>query len=723
MATTTAAQYLFSAYLTSNLAAAASTYATITTLTETLDANGDFNNTTGVYTAPFTGWFTFRLWATNDPTGSTSPNQRFIRLMKGTTPVYLQTTSGANGGNNMNLQSNDVTLFLETGEQLTMQVMNQAAGAFIGGQVDPALGTGWALTNTSDALAGLPIDIGANAPKIQQIDLLKDILKKYNLVMVPDRNIPKLLHFEPFGDYIGGGNTLDWTSKLDYSKDQVISPTTDYQGRVLTFTYSKGNDAASELFNKEGKRVYGDYQIDGYTIDPNDHPNDFAQGNKAVTLLAQSTPCNTINGTSNVVPKFVDASGEFVNPGLRYLYFIPSALYIALYDEGITDGVLTSVGAANHYSEINANLNDGNPANDWQIPYLEAMKQEKIATQNLDPLTGKPIVTNQVVELTPSVALSMWELTGVANDAIAKARVDSIKEQQSAVSDSIKSMESLSSDLNSTISEMAIGSDKLTIARRRAAEFEIDTALANARAGRGLPLAGQLTSSLGIVKQNDPALYRNAAEMAFATAVTQNKLAELAKITGESITDSQRQLDILSAQLTNAESYSGASLGKYDEMINTANDQYALDVAALDATVKTAQEQYDALTGIDSSVLSLGDALARYADIIAGAGFTNAKEQTERLDAQLLKAENQLNALLGIDNSVLSLKDSVDKFIASLTDLNADLNKDNVAALEAIAGQIQGLRDEQRVQSLKQVAAMETTARNTTSIAYDTVPA
>jgi len=309
-----------------------------------------------------------------------------------------------------------------------------------------------------------------------------------------------------------------------------------------------------------------------------------------------------------------------------------------------------------------------------------------------------------------------------AQDAIAKARVDSIKEQQSAVADSIKSMESLSSDLSSTIADMAIGSDKLTLARRRAAEFEIDTALANARAGRGLPLAGQLTSSLGIVKQNDPALYRNAAEMAFATAVTQNKLAELAKITGESISDSQRQLDILNAQLVSAESYSGASLSKYDEMIKAANDQYALDVSALDATAKTAQEQYDALTGIDSSVLSLGDALARYADIIAGAGFSNAKEQIERLDAQLLKAENQLNALLGIDNSVLSLKDSVDKFIASLTDLNADLNKDNVAALEAIAVQIQGLRDEQRVQSLKQVTALETTARNTASIAYDTVP-
>jgi hypothetical protein len=355
------AQFLFSAYLTSNLSAAANTETQLTSFTEVNDPSGSFNAATGIYTAPFTGWFTFRLFATNDPTASSGivSNVRTMKLRRvsDNDGQYTQFTAATNGNQTRNMQSEDITLFMNVGDQLKMSVINQAAGTFLAGS-DLATGTGWLLVNTSDALAGLTIDVGANAPQVQQIELFKDILKKYNLVMVPDRNIPKLIHFEPFAEYIGGGNTLDWTSKLDYSKDQVISPTTDYQGRVLTFTYSKGNDAASELFNKEGKRVYGDYQIDGYTIDPTDHPNDFAQGNKAVTLLAQSTPCNTINGTSNVVPKFVDASGEFVNPGLRYLYFIPSALYIALYDEGITDGVLTSVGAANHYSEINANLND-----------------------------------------------------------------------------------------------------------------------------------------------------------------------------------------------------------------------------------------------------------------------------------------------------------------------------------------------------------------------------
>jgi hypothetical protein len=355
------AQFLFSAYLTSNLATAANTETTLTGFTEVSDPSGSFNAATGIYTAPFTGWFTFRLFATNDPTATSGINSNVrkmkLRRVSDNFGVFTQFTTPNNPTATRNMQSVDVTLFMDVGDQLKMSVENQAAGTFLAGS-DLTTGTGWLLVNTSDALAGQPIDIGANAPKIQQIDLLKDILKKYNLVMVPDRNIPKLIHFEPFGDYIGGGNTLDWTSKLDYSKDQVISPTTDYQAKVLTFTYSKGNDAASELFNKEGKRIYGDYLIEGYTTNPSDHPNDFAVGNKDVTLVAQSTPCNTINGTSNVVPKFVDASGEFVEPGLRYLYIDSNQCYIALYDEGITDGVLTSVNAANHYSSVNPTLSD-----------------------------------------------------------------------------------------------------------------------------------------------------------------------------------------------------------------------------------------------------------------------------------------------------------------------------------------------------------------------------
>lgn len=360
--TTTPAQFLFSAYRTSSLSVAAGAESVVTSLTETLDPNSDFDPTTGIYTAPFTGYFTFRLWATNDPTASSgiASNYRRMRLVDNTTntALYSQMSTPQNGTLTKNIQSNDVILFLETGQEIVMKVYNQAAGSFLGGS-DINTGTGWSLVNTSDGLAGLPMNIAANAPNVRQIDFILDVLKKYNLVCIPNRNIPKLIKFQPFVSYIGSGNTLDWTSKIDNNKDIVISPTTDYQKKQLTFTYAKGNDAGSEIFNKEGKRIYGDYKIQGYTIDPTDHANDFAQGEETISLIAQSTPCNTVNGTSTVIPKFVDASGEFVDPGLRYLYPSASTNMFAIYNEVSGDGELvTGINCPNHYSVTNADLND-----------------------------------------------------------------------------------------------------------------------------------------------------------------------------------------------------------------------------------------------------------------------------------------------------------------------------------------------------------------------------
>jgi len=360
--TTLSAQFLFSAYITNNVAVAAMTETQLTTFTEVSDPSGSFNAATGIYTAPFTGWFTFRIFATNDPTASSGivGNVRYMRLRRvaDNETQYTQFTSVANSDDTRNWQSDDITLFLDIGDQLKMSVYNNAAGTFLSGLGLPTAGTGWMLVNTSDSLAGLPMDVAANAPNITQIDFIRDVIKKYNMVVVPDRIIPKLIHFEPFVNYIGSGNALDWTQKLHYEKDIVINPTTDEQRKQLLFTYSKGNDAASELFNKEGKRIYGDYKVDGYVVNPNDLPNDFAQGNGGVQLVAQSTPCNTINNTANVVPKFVDAIGEFVETGLRFLYVQNANAYIALYDETIQDGVLTSVNTACHYSVTNPSLTD-----------------------------------------------------------------------------------------------------------------------------------------------------------------------------------------------------------------------------------------------------------------------------------------------------------------------------------------------------------------------------
>lgn len=55
------------------------------------------------------------------------------------------------------------------------------------------------------------------------------------------------------------------------------------------------------------------------------------------------------------------------------------------------DFINTLGGIRDYSAQINTVQNDGDPSNDWQIPFLQQAKQEKIVNQNLDPQTGRPL--------------------------------------------------------------------------------------------------------------------------------------------------------------------------------------------------------------------------------------------------------------------------------------------------------------------------------------------
>ena len=82
---------------------------------------------------------------------------------------------------------------------------------------------------------------------------------------------------------------------------------------------------------------------------------------------------------------------------------------------------LTTIGqyAQDYQSQINALTNDGDTSNDWQIPYLAAARQQKISSQNLDPVTGQVIETPTTLSF--SQAESLWNLLGKATPEIVAA--------------------------------------------------------------------------------------------------------------------------------------------------------------------------------------------------------------------------------------------------------------------------------------------------------------
>lgn len=193
-----------------------------------------------------------------------------------------------------------------------------------------------------------------NAPDVKQIDFVSDIIKMHNLAVIPDGNIENKLKLEPMQTFIGSGSTLDWTKKLDTSKDIVIKGTDDLRKTKLTFTYSAGQDTYSKLFVDQG-RVYGDYKAEPYLVTNTQVPSNFATGETSVKLVAQSTPATLVSSTNLIAPRFWTQSGneppKFTSPGLRFLYWSDTQP-VYLYDvTGTPTSVYQNVPIVTHYND------------------------------------------------------------------------------------------------------------------------------------------------------------------------------------------------------------------------------------------------------------------------------------------------------------------------------------------------------------------------------------
>jgi hypothetical protein len=109
-------------------------------------------------------------------------------------------------------------------------------------------------------------------PSLKQKDFLKDMIQRFNLVIVPDRENPTDLKIEPFTNYMASGEMRNWTDKLDVNKDIKIKDTLSLQKASVEFTDSEDED----LKNKSIKEFASSLNVYGHKKIIN--TNEFAKG-------------------------------------------------------------------------------------------------------------------------------------------------------------------------------------------------------------------------------------------------------------------------------------------------------------------------------------------------------------------------------------------------------------------------------------------------------------
>tara|TARA_R100000458_G_C8277641_1_gene253237 strand:- start:1351 stop:4821 length:3471 start_codon:yes stop_codon:yes gene_type:complete len=98
-------------------------------------------------------------------------------------------------------------------------------------------------------------------PELKQSDFLKDIIQRFNLVVVNDSDDPSKLYIEPFKEFVGTGEILNWDNKIDTEKEEYLKPTSDLMTQEILFTDKESEDFYNKFIkeNLPQNFVYGHY--------------------------------------------------------------------------------------------------------------------------------------------------------------------------------------------------------------------------------------------------------------------------------------------------------------------------------------------------------------------------------------------------------------------------------------------------------------------------------
>lgn len=94
-------------------------------------------------------------------------------------------------------------------------------------------------------------------PVYKQIDLLSSIAKKFNLVLIPNKDNPNEIIIEPFSYWVGTGKVYDWTDKLSFDYGFTVEPALNYIESQITLTDLDDGDEGNKIFKNSNNRTYG----------------------------------------------------------------------------------------------------------------------------------------------------------------------------------------------------------------------------------------------------------------------------------------------------------------------------------------------------------------------------------------------------------------------------------------------------------------------------------
>jgi len=339
---------------------------------EVSDVSGLYDNTTGIFTVTSKGYYSFTADGSlvYSMTPVTAPydwaDEIFIKKSTdgGATYSIMASTYNTRTANGTYTTYVSVTnVLLNVGDKIKVQIRYDAS--VIGtGTIRINSGTFKNAVVNSGLLEGDTLYVNTTIPiKIKQKDLLLSVIRMFNLYVDIDKNNDKNLLIETRDTFYAAGTRLDWTYKLDNSKNVEFRPMGELDYKEFIYNYTDDGDYYNKKYKDTYQETYGNYR---YITD-----NDFLTNVNETKIIFSPTPLVGDNANNRVIPRIWDVDSSNNNHAKGFNIRI-------LYNGGVT--------ASNVGYTITSAVTGLHP----QVTYLYAGHLDQTANPTLDLCFGVP---------------------------------------------------------------------------------------------------------------------------------------------------------------------------------------------------------------------------------------------------------------------------------------------------------------------------------------------
>jgi hypothetical protein len=276
--------------------------------TVTSDPLSLYDNTTGVYTAPYNGQYTLQL------SGSVS-------ALTGATFIKVSTNGnlkqfGSVGS--MGAFSGTIIVDLNRGDSLS--ILQQTKGITIFSSFD------FEIIEVPFGIDGSTLDFEVVMPSMKVSDFINGFLRTYNAVLIPVSNTEFELH--NIDDYYALGDTKEWTDYIDMADikhEKVPIP------RKISMAHKEAEDLANVQYTAINNQAYGSVSASPEVDFANEELNIESPFSVFVPSVIREKDINNqvIRDTELQIPVVLDSDFKAVKGDLYLAYFVERKTIVA----------------------------------------------------------------------------------------------------------------------------------------------------------------------------------------------------------------------------------------------------------------------------------------------------------------------------------------------------------------------------------------------------------